>query len=262
MYNLRIKGFAGEQDVILYSKPIKSGYKVDEETIKKRCEARQSERDIRERLRSLNSSMRRTKQKVYDYARANTWDWFMTWTFSKERVKSRYDYVELSKRMSQWLKDVRKRRAPDMMYLVVPEYHQDGAIHFHGLMSDIGELSLIDSGVRDGRGRQIYNVEDFGLGFTTATRVTDSLKAANYISKYITAEMLFLTKDRKRYWVSRNLEKPLESKMIVSEGVKQEIIDMYSESAKKTKKIEVETPDFIQKIYYFTIQGECNTWDL
>lgn len=259
MYNVKVKEYGKEQDIIIYENPVMTGFKPDKETIEKRVKSRKNplkslrQKDVDNFVQTLKRSMRRTKQKVYDYARSNEWEWFVTWTFDKQKVNSRYDYDELSKRMSQWLKDARKMKANDMKYLIVPEHHEDGAIHFHGLMSDVGELKFESSGVSDKSGREIFNVGDYKLGFTTATKISDSMKASNYITKYITVEMIFNTKNKKRYWVSRNLDKPEESTVLVDHDIKSDLIKMYEKDAKNAKKIEVERSDFKQEIIYITI---------
>lgn len=250
MYNLKTVTYHGEQEITIYQKTIKTGYKESEENIRKRVEARK--KDVLS-LRSIEEAYKRTRAKIYDYARANEWEWFVTWTFSQEKVKSRYDYEELAKKMTYWLNNVRKRRSKDLKYLIVPELHKDGALHFHGLMANIGNMTLVDSGRRDKRRRKVYNIEDYQLGFTTATRVSDTKRAANYITKYITKTLIVITKDRKRYWISRNLEKGEVEKELVDEEGKEEIREMYGGEAKHIKKVEVKKKDFEQVIEIYTI---------
>ena len=145
---------------------------------------------------NLKRSMRRTKQSIFDISRSNSWDWFLTFTFSKEKV-DRYDYQAVSKKMSNWFIQI-KRKCPEMKYLVVPEYHKDGAWHFHGLFANIDELEIVDSGKR-WSGKKVYNINNFKLGFTTATKVQDSSKASSYITKYTTKDLCRHTKGRKRF---------------------------------------------------------------
>lgn len=154
--------------------------------------------------RSQRVSMNRTINKVYELSRANVWEYFFTMTFNKEKV-DRYNYNECVKKLSQWLKDMRKLYAPDMVYLVVPERHKDGAYHFHGLVSNIGNLPLSDSGIVK-NGRKIYNLPSYKFGWSTVSLVEDSGKASNYVCKYITKELCQVTKGKKRYWCSRNIK--------------------------------------------------------
>lgn len=71
---------------------------------------------------------------IYDIARSDCWEWFLTYTFEQSKV-DRYDYSWCSQKMSDWLKNMR-RVCPDMKYIVVPEQHKDGAWHFHGLFKN------------------------------------------------------------------------------------------------------------------------------
>lgn len=158
---------------------------------------------------SQRISFSRTKKQVYAYARTNKWEWFVTLTFSKDNV-DRYNYDACVKKLSKWLNNFKSRYSSELRYLIVPERHKDGAIHFHGLLSNTGNMSFIDSGLRDKQGRIIYNIGNYKLGFTTATKITDVKRASSYVCKYITKELAQISTNRKRYWVSRNLNTPTE----------------------------------------------------
>lgn len=151
-------------------------------------------------------SCSRTIKAIYDIARCDRWEWFVTLTFNGERVK-RYDYDECVKKLHYWLSNMRKL-CPDMVYLVVPEQHKDGAFHFHGLFKDCEGLQFRFSGKRDKKGRRIYNIGQYRWGWTTATKITDFRRASSYLCKYITKELCVVTKGRKRYWASRNVNRP------------------------------------------------------
>ena len=165
-------------------------------------------------------SIKRTKKKVYDYAKSNEWEWFVTFTFSPDKV-NRYDYDECTKYLSKWFNNL-KRSSPALSYLVVPEQHKDGAYHFHGLFSGMNERQIVWTGkyvikrVRGLRSKfvrtkeKIYKIGSYKLGWMTATRVREMEKVTSYITKYITKDMLNGLHGRKRYWCSRNLVLPLE----------------------------------------------------
>ena len=164
-------------------------------------------KEIKESEYDVKRSMRRTVNMIYDYSRSNDWKWFLTLTLNPEKV-NRFDYQECSQKFAKWLNNMR-RNCPDMKYLVVPEQHKDGAWHFHGLFADCDGLGFVDSGHKDRKSRIIWNVGKYRLGFSTATQITDLKKTASYICKYITKELCIATQGRKRYWVSRNLDKPV-----------------------------------------------------
>lgn len=132
---------------------------------------------------------------------------FVTFTQSPKLVGDRYDYKEAVKRLGTWL-DNRVRRY-GLKYIMVPELHQDGAIHWHGLVTETG-VKLVDSGHRDKKGEIIYNVSDWYWGFTTATKVRDHAACCRYVSKYISKQMKGGTIGG-RYWLHGGaLAKPVE----------------------------------------------------
>lgn len=135
---------------------------------------------------NITRSIRRAKQNIYDYVICNSdLDLFVTLTLDKENV-NRYDYKEIIKKLNNWL-DNNKRRN-NLKYVLVPEHHKDGAIHFHGFFNS-SSLRLVDSGHKTVKGQVIYNLPQFRLGFTTGIKTVGSrTKIANYICKYITKQ--------------------------------------------------------------------------
>lgn len=155
----------------------------------------------------FDSSIRRTKRNILDLVLCNDFDLFVTFTFDPAKV-NRYDITAVYLKMTTWLYN-QQRNAPDFKYLIVPERHKDGALHFHAVMSHAPFKLKKTNVIQDSR--RVFNVSSFYWGFTNATHldVEDKLKTANYISKYITKDMI-TTKNRRRYWASRNLQKPLK----------------------------------------------------
>ena len=258
MYNIRIKRFADSGvQVSLYSNLVEEKDLVE----KVRKKHREKEHDWlvnpftgevwdsledKYKSESLRVSYLRTVNSIYDIVRCNKWEWFFTFTFAPDKVESRYDYEELSKVMSKWLNNVRARKCPDMVYCVVPEQHKDGAWHFHGLFSRCDGLTMTDSGHKDDKGRVIYNITDFKLGFTTATEVGDSDKACSYLVKYITKELCAATPNMRRYWASKNVNRPVEEFCIL-EGDYMEKLQKLMVKSSHFKSVENE----FQKVTYF-----------
>ena len=228
MYNVKVKVFAGDSvQIRIYDRPVLDpGVSFSQSTgeIYERkhpdgkieiwnpfTEEWERVKDISDEklLRSYISSCNRSKSCIYDIARSNLWEWFLTFTFSPE-FSDRYDYQECSKKLSMWLRNMKRRGNPDMRYLVVPEQHKDGAWHFHGLFAEVPAFQFVDSGKRDASGRVIYNVGRYKWGFTTATKVSDSGKACGYLVKYISKDLIEATFGKKRYWASRNCLRPVE----------------------------------------------------
>lgn len=258
MYNIRIKRFAGSGvQISLYSILVEEKDLVDK--IKRKPREKEHEYlfdpftgevwdslEDKHKSESLRVSYIRTINNLYDIARCNDWEWFLTFTFAPDKVNDRYDYTELSAIMSQWLTNVKRRKCPDMVYLVVPEQHKDGAWHFHGLFRNIEGLTLVDSGHVDAQGRNIYNIQDFKLGFTTATAVGDSAKACSYLVKYITKELCAATPNMRRYWASKNCQRPTEEFCIL-EGDYLEKLQQLMVGSAHFKSVENE----FQKVTYF-----------
>jgi hypothetical protein len=156
---------------------------------------------------SIHRSIRRTKSTIADLVLCNDFQYFCTFTFDPKK-HDRYDANHCKFIMSMWLHRQRNH-SPNLRYLIVPEFHKDGALHFHALLANFNG-SLKDSGRRQ-NGRTVYNMTGYRAGFTTAVPI-DHNKAAvsNYIKKYITKDMP-LIHGRKRYWISQNLVRPVNA---------------------------------------------------
>lgn len=186
----------------------------------------------KEKNHSFFVSVNRSKNAVYSYARCEYWEWFVTFTIAGEK-KDRYDYSECSKAVRQWLNNQQKRYAPDLKYLIVPEKHEDGAWHFHGVLCNTGKMTFTYSGVRDRKGKMVFNCDNYNLGFTTATRVQNVHKVAKYIGKYITKSLCEQTKGKQRYYVSKTINKP-ESMIMMFDKDEDDLYDFVVTLANST----------------------------
>lgn len=157
---------------------------------------------LKYRRKSVHRAMRRARVKVRDYALSTDMKYFVTLTLDKAKI-NRYDIHEITKVLNMWLNHQVERRG--LTYVMVPELHADGAIHFHALFN--GALEAVDSGtiipfgedkprrprsawqradwLRRG-GRIVYNLPGWPYGFTTALELEGNYeKAVNYVCKYI-----------------------------------------------------------------------------
>lgn len=126
-------------------------------------------------------SMRRARAKVRRIALSNEFRWFVTLTLDQMMV-DRYDPAAVIRKLNQWCSNQVKRRG--LRYVLVPERHKDGALHFHGFFSDA--LEAVASGHTDKKGNMIYNLPGWTLGFTAAIEVYGDYPAAvAYVCKYI-----------------------------------------------------------------------------
>lgn len=148
-------------------------------------------------------AQRRAKSRIFDLALCNfDFRYFVTWTLSPERC-DRYDYKANVRNLGQWL-DNRVRRN-GLKYLIVPELHRDGAIHFHGLVNDAVKLEPSETWLHPDSGRpvkfstlkrqhispddcqRVYNLADWQNGYTTAIELYgERAHSAAYVAKYVT----------------------------------------------------------------------------
>lgn len=143
-------------------------------------------------------------------------------------VSDSKDYEICVKTMTNFLdkmKKTLKRRNIEFYYLGVPEYHKDGRIHYHFLMSDIpNELKYkiptwLDLNTSMKNKGIIFRNNHYGLinwtcGKSVIEDIKDNARVGTYISKYMVKSLENIDEtsytdrlNKKRYYVSRNIEK-------------------------------------------------------
>lgn len=159
----------------------------------------------------VERSIRRTRKRVKDYVIYNDFELFVTFTFTKDRQNEKSS----RKRLSTWLRNQRTRNGR-FLYLAVPEYHKDGALHFHVLIGSYkGDMELAvnphtGKQITDRRRNPVYTLTGYTLGFNNVKIIDSSegkTKTAYYIQKYITKDAIS-DDGRQRYWASKNLKLP------------------------------------------------------
>lgn len=150
----------------------------------------------------LARSMRRARAKVRRLALSNDFKWFVTLTLDPSKVDSK-DAAAVVKKLNAWASNAVQRQG--LKYILVPEYHKKGGIHFHGFFNDA--FPVVDSGTMRlprakkprrphsvaerqewlaAGGRIVYNLPNWTLGFTTAMELYGEYPAAvSYVCKYI-----------------------------------------------------------------------------
>ena len=153
----------------------------------------------------IDRSMRRARAKVRRLALANDFRWFVTLTLDPQKVNSK-EPADVVRKLNAWCSNMVQRNG--LRYILVPEYHKKGGIHFHGFFSD--SLQAVDSGTikppQGGKPRRprsaaqraewlqnggqiVYNLPGWTLGFTTAMELYGEYPAAvAYVCKYIGKE--------------------------------------------------------------------------
>lgn len=170
----------------------------------------------------LSSSISRAQRVILEKALCNDWEWFCTFTISDEKA-DRKDLAAWWSKFSQWLRDQRKK-GHNIRYLLVPERHENGAWHAHGLIAGVPENELISfrkmdkQGYRSPDGRRLpwklrknnyYNWTAYQekFGFCSFGKLRNPVAAGFYITKYITKEKDRMVQDvgLHTYYVSRGL---------------------------------------------------------
>lgn len=233
MYNVKVSEYMDSTEIVVYDTPIFGREKEGDGFIIERndeameiynfmafdCKKPKSEDDMaRDKLHSLYVSFNRTKNKIYNYARDNKWEWFFTFTFNPQLIDSlNFDcVVNVMTNFLRHMSDLSKGNRTK--YLIVPEKHKSSRYHLHGVFSnlDLSVWKLKYSGHKTKGGLPIFNVGGFPYGFTTATQVQSTTRVSHYIAKYITKDMFDSIKNKKRYWVTRNVNSGIHNTYYMS----------------------------------------------
>ena len=156
-----------------------------------------------EKAASTERAARRAAAKVRDLALCNDFAWFVTLTLDADKV-DRYDVREITRKLNNWLDNQVRRFG--LKYVLVPERHKDGALHFHGFVID--GPGFVPSGTwsvpghkkpikprseaqrREWAARddchEVFNWLRWPLGYSTAIRLYGSYQSAvAYVCKYV-----------------------------------------------------------------------------
>ena len=151
----------------------------------------------------LKESLSRTKRNIVDLILCNPFEYFCTFTFNPDKI-ARYDYSVCQKKIRNFFNNFKSRYAPDFKYLIIPEFHEDGAIHFHGVCSGFpdGELK-----------RNTYGYLDWeryrkSFGFFNCSKIRNYNACAFYVSKYVTKDLIAVGKNGSAYMCSLGLNRP------------------------------------------------------
>ena len=143
-------------------------------------------------LSDIERATRRAKINAFDIILSNPdLDTFVTFTYRPDESLDKASYEACYERLGVWLSN-RVQRA-GLKYVIVPERHRSGDIHFHGILNS-SALKLVRARGPSGRaltreGKPLFNLEDWKHGFTTAQIIgsgeVDREKVAKYVFKYM-----------------------------------------------------------------------------
>ena len=179
----------------------------------------------------FEQNITRAKTAVEEYGLCNDFKYFVTFTISP-RSQDRSDLGRFRQRLTQMVRDYRRRKGADIQYLLVPELHRDGENwHIHGLMNMpetlLSEYTKEMSGferlpykirtkvltnLASGSGRCFrWLAAEKTFGWNTIEEIRDPERSTRYLLKYFekeqrkTAERL--EKGDNLYFVSHGLKK-------------------------------------------------------
>lgn len=158
---------------------------------------------------STQKSIARSRAAIFDYVKCNHFDLFVTFTFDPDKI-DRYNMAHCFSQMQKWLWSQQRKHDGELRYIIVPEHHKDGAIHFHALMGGYKHQLKKTNVLGDKSRKRVYNMTQFTWGFTNVQKLDDDQqKTTAYICKYIGKEFDNVI-NRRRYWASKNLRKPIK----------------------------------------------------
>ena len=143
----------------------------------------------------MSESLSRTRRLFFDYAMCNEFDLFVTFTFDKERYNSMV-YDDVAKPLREYFKNYRQRYDAGFRYMLIPEKHESGAWHFHGLTTTPLGLEVPDKipkrlgnvvqMVPNTPGYMSWPAVRDKFGWFSCSAIKDYYKCVMYITKYIT----------------------------------------------------------------------------
>ena len=177
---------------------------------------------------SKRASINRTKRTIRELVACNSWRYFITITLSPAKW-NRFTAEGLQAVIKDMVRRWRQKKVngstpyAGFKYLFVPEQHESGAIHLHGVVNDIPADLLcpytlaevqsdtplpeyICNAVRDEKYVAHCTEWDEVFGWNTIIPIFDRDRLANYIVKYITKSIdtsPFIT----RNWSSHGLNR-------------------------------------------------------
>lgn len=152
--------------------------------------------DLTERMGRYLNNVVRARSMIEQLGACNPWQYFVTFTIDSKKY-DRYDFSTFYKAFSKFVMNYRQRKGVKFQYVFVPEQHEDGAWHLHGLINGLPLEHLREFTLEEQlpyyirekltTGQQLYEWTAFAqkFGYTIVEPLRDSAKAASYITKYI-----------------------------------------------------------------------------
>ena len=222
------------------------------------------ESDENKNYEKLAQSISRARQKIFEYAICNDFDFFVTLTLDESKIK-RDDIDNYIKKLGQYIRNLR-RTGQNIEYLLIPEKHRDGQNwHMHGLMKGISDLRIFDvdehipfkmkDKILRYREQNLDLYEWVGyaekFGFNCIEPVRNLEACSKYVTKYVSKEIGkgINVKNKKMYYASRGLKRAelIKKGMIIN---KADIVYDYVAEHCKIKWLTEDQAKEIEKLFY------------
>lgn len=134
----------------------------------------------------LANNLSRAKARVNELALCNDWEYFITLTIDKSKY-DRYNLKAYYRDFSEFIHNLNRRRPVErkITYLLIPETHEDGAWHMHGLFNGLCENDFYINQ----NGYFSWDKYDKKFGYISLDHIKDKDRTASYIVKYITKDV-------------------------------------------------------------------------
>ncbi len=161
--------------------------------------------------KTFNRGSKRAKKNFYNYALANDWQYFCTYTFNKEEVRNSKDLLYMS--WSNFIKSMRKKYS-DIKAIAVYESFEKGGYHIHALLANC--VLTLRPAINPHTGQfiysrkynnQVFNCLDWQAGFNDVVCInpeSNQVQVVNYLGSYMTKESPAPYRC-KRYFHTQNL---------------------------------------------------------
>ena len=182
------------------------------------------------RRKKVLYNIAKTRNKIFDIACANDFNYFITLTYNKDKC-DRYSFQDCSKKVRQYMNNFMKEHkldCPNFKYLLVHEQHKDGAYHYHGLiyLENTDTLQLATHQPKACK-YPVYNWGRWKSGFSTVTEIQDADATRKYILKYISKNIdEDYVKGQRHFYYSQNCAKPIIDKLLITDS---ELLALYDE---------------------------------
>lgn len=131
----------------------------------------------------LSQSISRARSRVFELARCNDWDYFITLTLDRLK-QDRHDLDLYRSQLGMMVRNLNRKDGYDIKYLLVPEQHKDGAWHLHGFVRGIHADDL----VRNRFGYLEWKSHARRFGFTSLSPIKSHEACSRYITKYVSKD--------------------------------------------------------------------------